>query len=158
MAVDVDCRRLWDGCNGGRVDRASICFLPCNSLPADWMRARRRRRRLRVAVAGRTVERLSTPSRAKGEAGLAAYHGVRQRADSVRLRLGLKRMLRLWIGEESGAKRGSRVVGTSQSGRFLDPSDSATGYPATFSMHLVGLDGAGSWFKVFRSYHSVAPD
>ena len=117
-----------------------------------------RRRRLRVAVAGRTVERLSTPSRAKGEAGLAAYHGVRQRADSVRLRLGLKRMLRLWIGEESGAKRGSRVVGTSQSGRFLDPSDSATGYPATFSMHLVGLDGAGSWFKVFRSYHSVAPD
>ena len=69
-----------------------------------------------------------------------------------------KRMLWLWTGEVSGAKRGPRVLGTSQSGRFLVPSELATGYPATLSVRLVGLDGAGRLFEAFRTYPLGAPD
>ena len=69
-----------------------------------------------------------------------------------------KRMLWLWTGEVAGAKRGPRVLGTSQSGRFLVPSELASGYPATLSVRLVGLDGAGRLFEAFRTYGLVAPE
>lgn len=69
-----------------------------------------------------------------------------------------KRMLWLWTGEVAGSGRGLRILGSSQSGRFLVPGDLAGSYPATLSVRLVGLDGAGRLFGAFRTYPLLAPD
>lgn len=69
-----------------------------------------------------------------------------------------KRMLWLWTGEVAGAGRGARVLGTVQSGSFAVPSGLARSYPATLSVRLVGLDGAGRLFEAFRPYALRPPD
>lgn len=69
-----------------------------------------------------------------------------------------KRMLWLWTGEVAGAGRGARVLGTAQSGRFAVPSELTASYPATLSVRLIGLDGAGRLFEAFRPYALSAPD
>ncbi len=69
-----------------------------------------------------------------------------------------KRMLWLWTGEVTGANRGQRVLGTVQSGRFTVPGDLTPTYPATLSVRLVGIDGAGRLFEAFRTYVLKSPD
>ena len=69
-----------------------------------------------------------------------------------------KRMLWLWRGEVAGSNRGMRVLGTSQSGRFAIPDGLASSYPATLSVRLTGIDGAGRLFEAFRLYRLTAPE
>ena len=63
-----------------------------------------------------------------------------------------RRMQWLWTGEVSGSGRGSRVLGTTQSGRFTVPASLAASLPATLSVRVTGLDGAGRLFEAFRLY------
>ncbi len=69
-----------------------------------------------------------------------------------------KRMLWLWTGEVAGSGRGSRVLGTTQSGRFPVPDRLASRYPATLSVRVTGLDGAGRLFEAFRPYVFKPPE
>ena len=69
-----------------------------------------------------------------------------------------RRMLWLWTGEVAGTDRGPRVLGTVQSGRFAVPGDLTPRYPATLSVRLVGIDGAGRLFEAFRPYALQAPE
>ena len=69
-----------------------------------------------------------------------------------------KRMLWLWTGEVAGSGRGSRVLGTTQSGRFAIPARLASSYPATLSVRVTGLDGAGRLFEAFRPYTLIPPE
>ena len=69
-----------------------------------------------------------------------------------------KRMVWLWTGEVAGAGRGTRVLGTTQSGRFTVPAELVGSYPATLSVRLVGLDGAGRLFEAFRPYSLLPPE
>ncbi len=68
-----------------------------------------------------------------------------------------KRMLWLWQGEVAGSGRGPRILGTVQGGKFLVPASLTGSYPATLSVRLVGLDGAGRLFEAFRTYRLTAP-
>lgn len=69
-----------------------------------------------------------------------------------------KRMLWLWTGEVAGSGRRARVLGTTQSGRFGVPADLASSYPATLSVRVTGIDGAGRLFEAFRPYALTPPD
>ncbi len=79
-------------------------------------------------------------------------------ATLTRNTIAAKRMLWLWTAEVAGSGRGSRVVGTSQSGRFTVPTHLAPAYPATISLRVTGLDGAGRLFEAFRPYALQPPD
>lgn len=68
-----------------------------------------------------------------------------------------KRMLWLWTGEVAGSGRRSRVLGTTQSGTFGVPGDLASSYPATLSVRVIGIDGAGRLFEAFRPYALKRP-
>lgn len=68
-----------------------------------------------------------------------------------------KRMLWLWQGEVAGSGRGSRILGAVQGGKFLVPASLTGSYPATLSVRLVGLDGAGRLFEAFQTYRLTAP-
>lgn len=69
-----------------------------------------------------------------------------------------KRMLWLWTGEVAGSGRRSRILGTTQSGRFGVPGELAASYPATLSVRITGIDGAGRLFEAFRPYTLKAPE
>lgn len=69
-----------------------------------------------------------------------------------------KRMVWLWTGEVAGAGRGARVLGTVQSGKFPVAAGLASSFPATLSVRLVGLDGAGRLFEAFRTYALLSPE
>ena len=69
-----------------------------------------------------------------------------------------KRMLWLWTGEVAGSGRRSRILGTTQSGRFGVPGELAASYPATLSVRITGIDGAGRLFEAFRPYTLTAPE
>lgn len=73
-------------------------------------------------------------------------------ATLVKNTIAAKRMLWLWRGEVAGSGRGSRVFGTAQSGTFAVPADLAATYPATLSLRVTGIDGAGRLFEAFRTY------
>ncbi len=68
-----------------------------------------------------------------------------------------KRMLWLWTVEAAGSGRGSRILGTQQFGSFTVPADVARSYPATLSVRLIGIDGAGRLFEAFKAYKLAAP-
>ena len=68
-----------------------------------------------------------------------------------------KRMLWLWTVEVAGSGRGRRILGSTQSGTFLVPDGIAGSYPATLSVRLTGLDGAGRLFEAFRPYALRSP-
>ena len=69
-----------------------------------------------------------------------------------------KRMLWLWRGEVAGSGRRSRVLGTTQSGKFGVPAGLAASYPATLSVRVTGIDGAGRLFEAFRPYALREPE
>lgn len=68
-----------------------------------------------------------------------------------------KRMLWLWTAESAGSGRGRRILGTRQFGSFTIPADIAKSYPATLSVRLFGIDGAGRLFEGFKAYKVSAP-
>ena len=68
-----------------------------------------------------------------------------------------KRMLWLWTAETAGSGRGRRILGTRQFGSFPIPADIAASYPATLSVRLFGIDGAGRLFEAFKAYKVSAP-
>lgn len=68
-----------------------------------------------------------------------------------------KQMAWLWIGEVSGSGRTARVIGTEQFGRFRIPSSLTERYPATFSLRLLAVDGAGRLFEGFRAFTLEKP-
>lgn len=68
-----------------------------------------------------------------------------------------KRMLWLWTAEAAGSGRGRRILGTRQFGSFPLPADVAASYPATLSVRLLGIDGAGRLFEAFKAYKVAAP-
>jgi len=68
-----------------------------------------------------------------------------------------KQMAWLWIGEVSGSGRFARVIATEQFGRFQIPSSLTDRYPATFSLRLLGVDGAGRLYEGFRSFTLEKP-
>ena len=69
-----------------------------------------------------------------------------------------RRMLWLWTAEVAGSGRGARVLGTAQSGRFAVPSSLTDSYPATLSVRVMGIDGAGRMFEAFRTYALQRPE
>lgn len=69
-----------------------------------------------------------------------------------------KQMAWLWVGEVSGSGRSARVIGTEQFGRFQIPSTLTDRYPATFSLRLLAIDGAGRLFEGFRAFTLEQPD
>lgn len=79
-------------------------------------------------------------------------------ATLVRDTIAARRMVWLWTGEVVQADRGARVLGTSRAGRFPVPASLAKSYPATLSVRLVGLDGAGRLFEAFRPYQLLEPE
>jgi hypothetical protein len=68
-----------------------------------------------------------------------------------------KQMAWLWIGEVSGSGRSARVIGTEQYGRFQIPATLTDRYPATFSLRLLAVDGAGRLFEGFRAFTLEKP-
>ncbi len=78
-------------------------------------------------------------------------------ATLIKSTIAAKRMIWLWTGEVAGAGRGARVLGTTQAGRFPVPARLSGSYPATLSVRVTGLDGAGRLFEAFRTYRLVAP-
>jgi hypothetical protein len=68
-----------------------------------------------------------------------------------------KQMVWLWIGEVSASGRSARVIGTEQFGRFQIPANLTDRYPATFSLRLLGVDGAGRLFEGFRAFTLEKP-
>ena len=68
-----------------------------------------------------------------------------------------KRMLWLWTVEVAGSGRGQRILAAKQFGSFEIPADIAKSYPATLSVRLVGIDGAGRLFEDFKPYTVLAP-
>lgn len=68
-----------------------------------------------------------------------------------------KRMLWLWTAEVAGSGYTARVIGTEQFGRFLLPEKLTDVYPATLSIRLLGLDGAGRLYEAFRAYRLERP-
>ena len=68
-----------------------------------------------------------------------------------------KQMAWLWIGEVSGSGRSARVIGTEQFGRFQIPSGLTDRYPATFSLRLSVVDGAGRLYEGFRAFTLEKP-
>ena len=69
-----------------------------------------------------------------------------------------KRMLWLWRGEVAGSGRRSRILGTTQSGKFGVSAGLAASYPATLSVRVTGIDGAGRLFEAFRPYALREPE
>ncbi len=63
-----------------------------------------------------------------------------------------RRMLWLWNAEVAGSGKSRRILGTEQFGTFTIPAHLADVYPATLSVRLLGLDGAGRLFEAFRAY------
>jgi hypothetical protein len=63
-----------------------------------------------------------------------------------------KDMLCLWTAEVAGAGKTRRVLGTEQFGKFEIPANLAEIYPATLSVRLMGLDGAGRLYESFKAY------
>ncbi len=63
-----------------------------------------------------------------------------------------KQMLWLWKGEVAGSGYAPRVLGTTQFGQFEIPTNLTNRYPATLSVRLMGLDGAGRLFEAFKAY------
>jgi hypothetical protein len=61
------------------------------------------------------------------------------------------------MGEVSGSGRTARVIGTEQFGRFQIPSSLTDRYPATFSLRLLAVDGAGRLFEGFRAFTLEKP-
>jgi hypothetical protein len=68
-----------------------------------------------------------------------------------------KQLAWLWMGEVSGSGRTARVIGTEQFGRFQIPSSLTDRYPATFSLRLLAVDGAGRLFEGFRAFTLEKP-
>ncbi len=68
-----------------------------------------------------------------------------------------KRMLWLWMVEVAGSGRGQRILAAEQFGSFEIPADIAKSYPATLSVRLIGIDGAGRLFEDFKPYTVLAP-
>ncbi|MDA0203773.1 MAG: DUF5060 domain-containing protein [Acidobacteria bacterium] len=68
-----------------------------------------------------------------------------------------KQMAWLWIGEVSGSGRSAQVIATDQFGRFQIPSGLTDRYPATFSLRLLGVDGAGRLYEGFRAFTLEKP-
>ncbi len=68
-----------------------------------------------------------------------------------------KQMSWLWIGEVSSSDRSGRVLGSQQYGSFRIPTTLTDRYPATFSVRLLGIDGAGRLFEAFKAYSLQAP-
>ena len=92
------------------------------------------------------------------ESAIQAGHEHEFNATLRKNTIAAKRMQWLWTGEVAGAGRGARVLGTAQSGSFAVPSSLTASYPATLSVRLVGLDGAGRLFEAFRTYGLRPPD
>ena len=90
--------------------------------------------------------------------GIRAGQEYEFNATLTRNTIAAKRMLWLWTGEVAGSGRGSRVLGTTQSGRFAVPGRLASRYPATLSVRVTGLDGAGRLFEAFRPYALEPPE
>ena len=63
-----------------------------------------------------------------------------------------KQMLWLWTAEVAGAGKTRRVLGAEQFGKFQIPVNLADIYPATLSVRLLGLDGAGRLYESFKAY------
>ncbi len=68
-----------------------------------------------------------------------------------------KQMLWLWKGEVAGSGYAPRVLGTTQFGNFKIPTDLTGRYPATLSVRLLGLDGAGRLYEAFKAYSLDKP-
>ncbi len=68
-----------------------------------------------------------------------------------------KRMSWVWTAEVAGSGYSVRVIGTEQFGRFRIPENLTDVYPATLSIRLLGLDGAGRLFEAFRAYRLERP-
>ena len=68
-----------------------------------------------------------------------------------------KQMLWMWTAEVAGSGYTARVVGTEQFGAFEIPEKLTDVYPATLSIRLLGLDGAGRLFEAFRAYRLERP-
>ena len=69
-----------------------------------------------------------------------------------------KRMLWLWTAELAGSDLGTQFVASTQSGTFNIPDNFAPHYPATLSLRVIGLDGAGRLFEAFKLYTLHAPE
>lgn len=63
-----------------------------------------------------------------------------------------RRMLWVWNAEVAGSGKTRRILGTTQFGQFKIPLHLAETYPATLSVRLLGIDGAGKLFEAFRAY------
>lgn len=63
-----------------------------------------------------------------------------------------KRMLWIWNAEVAGSGKTRRILGTTQFGTFKIPLHLAETYPATLSVRLLGIDGAGKLYEGFRAY------
>ena len=63
-----------------------------------------------------------------------------------------KQMVWLWMGEVAGSGAAPRVLGAQQYGEFRVPATLARRFPATLSVRLLGLDGAGRLFEAFKAY------
>ncbi len=66
--------------------------------------------------------------------------------------LAAKRTLFAWTAEVAGSGKTRRILGTTQFGKFKIPMHLAETYPATLSVRLLGIDGAGKLFEAFRAY------
>ena len=97
---------------------------------------------------------IQLPSESELQAGREHEFNATLRKNTI----AAKRMLWLWTGEVAGADRGARVLGTVQGGSFSVPASMTASYPATLSVRLVGLDGAGRLFEAFRTYQLLSPD
>ncbi len=63
-----------------------------------------------------------------------------------------KKMLWMWTAEVAGSGKTRRVLGTEQFGEFKIPANLAEIYPATLSVRLLGIDGAGRLYESFKAY------
>lgn len=63
-----------------------------------------------------------------------------------------KQMLWVWNGEVAGSSKARRIIGTEQFGQFKIPKNLADHYPATLSIRLLGLDGAGHLYEAFKAF------
>lgn len=68
-----------------------------------------------------------------------------------------QRMLWLWTAEVAGSGYTARVIGAEQFGRFRLPEKLTDVYPATLSIRLLGLDGAGRLYEAFKAYRLERP-
>ena len=63
-----------------------------------------------------------------------------------------KQMQWMWTAEVAGAGKTMRVLGDTQFGKFKIPPNLADIYPATLSVRLMGIDGAGRLYEAFKAY------